>query len=131
MPVPSLKKIVSKRINTLTRVSLTCRLQELVDLKLSFVSLASEQLALSVIGKLIDDFDQLRVMLKQKMEDCNRINTLHLRVRHRLNAVYDQISYGMYGCTSYPPHRDGDCGCHDALYNESFEYVNFIRERLF
>ena len=119
------------QINMETRVYLTQRVQGIIRQKLSLSSTASEQLALSLVGDLIDDFDDVRGKLKEKLYDFDRINVLHLRVKRQLNIVYDQISNGLDACIGYPPHRDGECECYNGLYRETLKHINFIRERLF
>ena len=131
MQVPPLKQITSKQVNMVTRMCLTRRVEEITEMKLSLTSLASEQLALSLIGKLIEDFDLLRGKLKDRIYDFKRINTLQLRVRNELNVIYNQISNGLDACMAFPPHQDGECLCYEALYTEALSLINFIRERLF
>ena len=130
MNVASLAQISTGFLNKTARTRLSCRVQEVADLKLALNSLASERLALSLIGKIIDDFDQLLNLIGKGLCDYEHYNVLHLRVRRELNIVYDHISNGLDACVVYPPHLDGECDCYNSLFNGILKRVNRIEDKV-
>ena len=81
------------------------------------------------MAELIDDFDYFRRKLKDRHDDYQRMEVLHLRFRKELNIIYDEISNGINYC-SYD-HDDGECDCYDSLFDDSLQLISYMRERLF
>ena len=124
MGAASLFEISTETLKKAVLSRLSCRIREVLDLKLALNSLASEQLALGRIGWIIDDLDDQFLNRLRKETDANKhLNDLYLRVRRELNIIYDQISNGLDACGAYPPHRDGECECYEGLFKDIVDGV--------
>ena len=87
--VPSLINLASRSVTSTTRVLLTARIQRIKNLRLALNSIKSTEYVLFLIGNLIDDFDTYRGKLKNRHDDYQRMETLHLRFRKELNLIYN------------------------------------------